>query len=169
VQSNRLVIALGLFVFTVSNASILLASDTKRERGLKGYDRAGPYTLSVQSHYAGAEETLASIRNFIWSHWSQKKKGYLSVTRFSLEGNRTTREFFIEPSDKESWRIRIIVTREISSFTGKPPKTTTSTLIGVSVKRIDKSGEHELAPDQEVAGGSYRLVITCRNGEEIEE
>ena len=44
------------------------------------------------------------IRDFIWSHWSENKLGYIRVTYNSVDALSTS-HIFIEPNNKGKWRV----------------------------------------------------------------
>ena len=44
------------------------------------------------------------MRDFIWQHWSEKRRGYIRVTYNSTDAVSTS-HIFIEPGEKGEWHI----------------------------------------------------------------
>ncbi len=75
-------------------------------RDLTAYDRAGPYTVDYEPPY-NADKYLGEIRGFLWEHWKERRRGQVIATFFSIEGDTTSSNFFVEPGAKGCWRITI--------------------------------------------------------------
>ena len=45
------------------------------------------------------------IRRFLWEHWTRKRLAHVVVTLYSMEGDPTTYNLFIEPDRDQRWRV----------------------------------------------------------------
>jgi hypothetical protein len=81
-------------------ASDHLPANVAKDRNLSLYDAGGVYRTAIGAHQLTDIERL---RQFIWSHWTQKRRGYVE---FVFRGKDAGSEnyFFIEPAG-DSWRI----------------------------------------------------------------
>ena len=79
---------------------------SKREitegRDLRVYDDGGK--LSVVRYDPQRPANLERARDFIWSHWQQKARGYLRVYRLASVDYGVTSHIFIEPAT-HGWHI----------------------------------------------------------------
>jgi hypothetical protein len=50
------------------------------------------------------EASLRSAREFIWSHWQQKKRGYVVVSMSSVDAGSDA-HIFIEPDQNGNWQV----------------------------------------------------------------
>lgn len=50
------------------------------------------------------EASVKAARDFIWSHWQQKKRGYLVIFRSSIDAGSDA-HIFIEPDRHGNWQI----------------------------------------------------------------
>lgn len=55
--------------------------------------------------------SLRSAREFIWTHWQTKKRGYVRVTRNSVDATGTS-HLFIEPDAEGHWQITWRIVRQ---------------------------------------------------------
>ena len=69
-------------------------------RDLRAYDDGGVYRTPV-----GQREVLdvSNARQFIWTHWTQKRRGYVTVVQQGKDAGADS-YIFIEPSPS-GWRI----------------------------------------------------------------
>jgi len=98
------------------------SSGQEGRRDLAAYDQAGPYELNNNLHPHDAEKIRGEIRGFLWEHWKQRRLGLLKATFFSIEGDPTSSSFYVEPGDKNSWRIKIESESIISALLPKGRK-----------------------------------------------
>jgi len=71
-----------------------------QDRDLKAYEDGGVYRTPIgQREVTGA----ADLRRFIWTHWTQKRRGYVLVVQQGKDAGATS-YVFIEPSSS-GWHI----------------------------------------------------------------
>ncbi len=120
-------------------------------RDLKLYDDGS----QMQTKRLDAEQ-LASLRAFIWDHWSQKKQAYARVIESYTD---TANEFhiFIEQHD-DVWRV---VTRRLDIWAGG----------GVVRRTLEDLPEattvERVTPTADDHPGDFVLVFRDRGGKEI--
>ena len=68
------------------------------ERDLRTYDDGGVYRLP------GYIEDRQRLHEFIWNHWTQKRRGYVEVVFQGIDAG-TQAYIFIEPSVDKRWGI----------------------------------------------------------------
>ena len=92
--------------------SITLSGQSKQSvqasaRDVARYDTIGPFEIGGEPGFEKDEKALGQIRAFIWEHWNGQKRGWLSATFYTIEGDKTTSKFFVEPDQKGAWRLII--------------------------------------------------------------
>lgn len=108
-------------------------------RNLSMYDIAGPYILKDTPNRDAREMIEAEIREFIWSHWRERKLGRFTATFYNVEGERSNHQVFVEPARDGRWGV-LINTRRIL-FTRRPKRgrtiPVTSQVLYQIVERIE--------------------------------
>src|SRR5215475_9731892 len=61
---------------------------TQNPRDLTRYDDGGAFD---------GRQMMPKLRRFLWEHWTQKRLAHVVVTLYSIEGDPTTYNLFIEP------------------------------------------------------------------------
>jgi hypothetical protein len=152
----RKFVQLALMVFLVDLELSRGAATVRRD--LTGYDKAvADYAHSFQPSYVGAD-----LANFIWTHWKQRRRGYVLVRLVTPQGKELldiTEQLFIEPSKNGSWcihgvtEIDITELRWVPASQEKPPRHVKTEFEGVSLEW----------------GGTYRhLILKDKAGKEID-
>src|SRR5438477_8178501 len=94
----------GLIAAILLAASAIAAdkipSEVMQGRDLRSYDDGGVYRTPVNKERVTDTERL---RQFVWTHWTQKRRGYVEVV-FQGTDSGTEAYLFIEPMDGH-WRI----------------------------------------------------------------
>jgi hypothetical protein len=84
----------------------LTTKDIKQRRDLTQYDEGGYFDCR---HWIAEDEPRGicdekKIRDFIWQHWTKKKRGYARITYDSVDA-KSTSHIFIEPDEKGEWSV----------------------------------------------------------------
>jgi hypothetical protein len=97
----------------------LTQSGRSTNRDLSLYAKAGPYNLRINSArtYERYQRATAEIREFFWMHWQNRQRGYITFTKYSIEGDSSTFHFFIEPHG-DGWATVARIERRLSRRTG---------------------------------------------------
>lgn len=74
------------------------------------------------------------LKEFIWQHWNEKKKGYVRVSGDSVDAGATT-HYFIEPNEKNAWIVKIKIVRWSAIIKEKNPVQTFLPI--VSIEKIE--------------------------------
>jgi hypothetical protein len=82
----------------------LVLSLTCGARDLAGYDTLGPLR---QRPLDPDDAALSQVRDFVWQHWTQRRRGYAVVTRYSREGEASLFHFYVEPDAGGIWQVVI--------------------------------------------------------------
>jgi hypothetical protein len=81
-------------------------------RDLKLYDDGGTFSSKISDH--GAIPRISELRDFLWSHWSRKRRGYVRLEFSDVDGTvRRYLTFSWSPLTAASGTLR-----SFSSFTG---------------------------------------------------
>jgi hypothetical protein len=88
-----------LFVLSVC------AAQTTAKRDLTRYDQGGTFDFTWSTGPAAHERMRPLLREFVWRHWSQKQLGRVVATYYTIEGDPTTYNFFIEPDANGRWLV----------------------------------------------------------------
>jgi hypothetical protein len=71
------------------------------------YEAAGVYNLEVEFDEEETLKNRATIRQFLWEHWRQRRLGYLELVLFTAIRGVSHRSVFIEPDEKGVWQILV--------------------------------------------------------------
>jgi hypothetical protein len=97
-----------------------------RGRNLDGFDVFGPYTEPVVPTREAVDYDTRmhnEMREFIWEHWHERRRGYAAVTRISpTEGVPYTTTYLIHPDKKGTWQIEFQGKLGQSSYRHKTEK-----------------------------------------------
>ena len=89
-------------------AYLLIASlptlAAEQPRDLSHYDVAGPYEISYGQPTAGYEHLEGQLREFLWTHWRNHRRGTAVATHQFVEGFVRT-SYFVEPDKQGRWQI----------------------------------------------------------------
>ena len=55
---------------------------------------------------------VREIREFLWTHWRDKKVGCAEVSSVSIEGESTRNTVYIEHNGERDWQITVVLDRE---------------------------------------------------------
>src|SRR5437868_2543359 len=69
------------------------------KRKLEDYEKLGPLCHEL-IRYGPEQDIERQVKDFIWQHWKEKRRGLVIVTFHSIEGEPSTSFMFIEPDDK---------------------------------------------------------------------
>jgi hypothetical protein len=125
-------------------------------RDFKRYIDGGEFSNAPLKH--GRVPRITALREFIWSHWTQKARSYV---RLSLSGvdTRDTTYFFIEPDQQGRWRIHC---RHLNIWAG-----------AVGMTRWTLGNDDEIVAVERAKpkkddryGGGYVLVFKTKDGKE---
>lgn len=90
----------------VWSGSELTASDIAQGRDLSVYDTGGHLDCTRAAHpeLFDRVQCIAEARSFIFEHWRQRRRGYVRLSRASVDAYATA-HIFIEPDSDGVWRI----------------------------------------------------------------
>lgn len=71
-----------------------------KTRDLSQYEAIGPFNLL----WTRASHELGTIREFLWEHWNEKRRGVVRVREQWVEGISDT-TYFVEPDKRGRWAI----------------------------------------------------------------
>lgn len=94
-----MVLLLPLFV------SHTFLAQTTQKRELSRYDDGGTFDFNWGAGPQAHERMRPKLREFLWGHWSQKRMGRVVVTFYSIEGDPTTLNLYVEPGEDGRWRV----------------------------------------------------------------
>lgn len=98
---RRLVALLSLSVLasTVSHA---------HARDLAQYDKGGVFDFPHPSSDAERKQydrDNARLREFVWTHWAQRRRAYVRVIHYGVEGQSFVGDHYIEPDSQGRWSM----------------------------------------------------------------
>jgi hypothetical protein len=89
-----------IFVAASVAASERIPSEVAQGRDLRSYEDGGVYRTPIgQRQVVGVSEA----RRFIWTHWTQKRRGYVTVVQQGKDAGSDS-YIFIEPSPS-GWHV----------------------------------------------------------------
>jgi hypothetical protein len=127
---------------------------------IRKQDQSGPYVIETLDRNRAKKE--AEIRDFIWSHWRQKRSGRLVATWYSKEGVPAETAYVLEPDEKGVWSMK--VTMQSPPARGSDPEHDRSEYRVYSVRRIEPRHDGQspavfIPDDKSRQGESYWLVF----------
>ena len=84
----------------LAGSCILAGADKSRD--LSQYDVAGPYL--IQYGTPEADRLSGQMREFLWTHWRQHRRGTIVATHFYVDGSAKT-SYFVESDKQGHWVI----------------------------------------------------------------
>jgi len=168
-----------LVVIAVAAVGTSIGDECKAasERKLTDYDRAGPYVLSEAERITEDAALIeASIRDFLWRHWTQHRLGFMIVVRSGTEGLPSRETYFVEPDERGKWRI---VSETKTTLLGTKPGSTehfedfrssAAYLVERVEARPDRMASDRIIPSNGARDAiSYRLILKDRAAKVIEQ
>lgn len=90
-------------------------------RDISLYDKAGHFDCRVyfERDFRRAEKAQSRARNFVWQHWQEKRRAYLSITYNSVDAVSTS-HIFIEPDEQGTWHVAWRIVRHYGEIDDMP-------------------------------------------------
>jgi hypothetical protein len=101
------VLLIFIILFNIAVSDQVCAQSLTRDLTL--YEKAGPYHIRPLAR--DVEAVKAEIREFLWQHWHEHRRGHLVVVSHSKEGEPSTASYFIEPYKNNNWNITVKIDR----------------------------------------------------------
>lgn len=89
---------------TATDRGELISKDILEKRDISLYDQGGHFDCHGWDKGPKDICDQKKVRDFIWQHWTDKKRGYIRITYGSVDA-RSTSHIFIEPNEKGEWYI----------------------------------------------------------------
>src|ERR1700737_2190272 len=77
----------------------------QKSRDLSRYDDGGAIDYSWDIGPDAHPEVNAKLRDFLWEHWTQKRLAHVVITFYTIEGDPTKYNLFVEPDGSHHWRV----------------------------------------------------------------
>ena len=137
-----------------------------REREAVVYELAGPFDLRLDLTAQARASREAQARAFLWEHWRDRRRGRLSVIRYSKEGESSESVYFVEPDGRNVWHVKVTIEQVLIDRGVDRPRRHTESVeqMAYSVDRLDVREDHSLGkvvlPDGDSRSSRlYRLVL----------
>lgn len=82
-----------------------LTSLAQTPRDMARYDDGGAFDFSWGVGRKAHDQMKPKLRDFLWEHWTQKRLAHVVVTLYTIEGDPTTYNLFVEPDGNQRWRV----------------------------------------------------------------
>ncbi len=148
-----------LFVVALATSSQTFAHHQPRD--LAQYEVAGPYQIQSLSLTPEAERLDGQVRDFLWIHWRQHRRGTVVATHQYVDATIRT-SYFVEPDQHGRWLI--------VKYTDYPsqPRIRTQKFSCSDFERVEPDRLHlplRVIPDSELRQPeAYLLHPLCRKG-----
>lgn len=122
-------------------------------RNMANYEQGGHYDCSDWAPPDDPRGTCdqKKVRDFIWEHWSERKRGYVRMTHGTIDALATS-HIFLEPGTRGEWRIVWRIAR-------------LSMLIGGRRELADMLGRYTVERVEVKGLDDWCIVIKRRSGE----
>jgi hypothetical protein len=147
-----------------------------KERDLREYDLAGPFSLDQLSRHKEDRAIIEEmIRDFLWTRWQKHRLAQVATVEYSTEGLPARTWYYVEPDKNGVWRIAIDDDITIPAFKRDSQEHQREarfyeaySLERVETKNSDAAGQ--LIGEKEVREPeTYRLRLKGRDGQIIRE
>jgi len=101
----------------------------------------------------------ANLRNFVWTHWRERRRGYACYTSSYIDTAQIW-HLFIEPADGDNWHITLLA---FSVWAGDPRAARWEIFDQPDVVAVERAKPTE----EDVHGGNDVLVLKGRDGKEV--
>jgi hypothetical protein len=98
-----LTVCLSVLLLSIFAEASLGPSAQKRNLAL--YENGGTFDFSWDVMPEAHERMKLKLRMFLWEHWSQKRLGRVVAIFYTIEGDPTTVNLYIEPDGNGRWRV----------------------------------------------------------------
>jgi hypothetical protein len=137
------------------------------------YDKAGPYWIERSPNGALPAERINRMRSWLWGHWEKRRLGVLIESSSSIEGDRATFYYFVEPDEEGKWRIGIRIERIENNYANLDCKRfevqefSAYSVIRMSRQRDANGDYHPIPKKQHLPPSDYLLLLKDREGAEL--
>lgn len=130
---------LALIFVLVFAAQFSFAQTRSAKRNLSSYENGGEYKLEFNISETERAAAAGKVREFLWTHWKNKKLGFIKLTLYNLVEDPYQTTFYTEPDSSGRWVINYDVWG--SQKDNPPGKVREFTSSGVydSIDRIEKA------------------------------
>jgi hypothetical protein len=151
------IVQLVLLAHPQSNPNVADRISYQPLHDIDAYDKAGPYDVRRRSDGTTPKDQIDRGRGWLWSHWSERRLALLIVSRYSVEGERSTYYYYVEPDEDGHWRIAIKVERLEHNYRYKDPECKRYREQFATAYQLVRT---ELEPDQ---SGNYRAISSSED------
>jgi hypothetical protein len=102
-RHTELIAILLLLLFVFSGQSSV--GQNRRQRDLTKYDNGGAFDFRWSVAADAHKRMASSVRDFVWEHWTNKRLGHVARTVYTIEGDPTTYQLFVEPDANQTWHV----------------------------------------------------------------
>src|SRR6266403_910443 len=164
-----------LFLPFQSNPNMMTRVSHPPLHDVDAYDKAGPYEIIRRPDAAIPLDQIDKMRGWLWAHWTERRLALLIVIRYSVEGDRSTYYYYIEPDVDGRWRTAVKLERLEYNYKYKDPDckryreqySAAYSLVRTELE-TDEAGNHKAIPtDQTRPPATYLLSFKDENGKEI--
>jgi len=128
--------------FRVDKEEIALKDITKN-RDMSQYDQGGDLFCCRADDSKNIKNEEKAVRDFIWQHWTEKRKGYIKLTYVDTDSSHTT-YYLIEPDKNGEWVVlwKKLYQHAIPQYDNQPIKDGFGTVEQIESKK--RKGDWEL-------------------------
>jgi hypothetical protein len=77
----------------------------QNHRDLTHYDDGAVFDFNWGAGPEAHAQMTPKLRRFLWEHWTQKLMARVVVILYTIEGDPTTYNLFVEPDRDQRWRV----------------------------------------------------------------
>jgi hypothetical protein len=143
-------------------------STLQQDKGntVQGADEAGPFVIGNGRDRSKKE---SDVRDFLWSHWRQRRSGHFVATWISKEGRTSNTTYVCEKDEHGVWSL--VVTTEWPPTEGNNPTHDAVKFRVYAVRRIEPRHDGQspatfISDEERRSGDTYRLVFFDEKGKE---
>src|SRR5258708_6971410 len=170
-----LVLPFLLFLSLQSDSNLMTRISHPPLHDVDTYDKAGPYEIIRRPDAATPLDQIDKMRGWLWAHWTERHLALLIVIRYSVEGDRSTYYYYIEPDEDGRWRIAVKLERLESNYKYKDTDckryreefSAAYSLVRTELE-TDETGNYKVISKGQVrAPATYLLSLRDEKGKEI--
>jgi hypothetical protein len=161
------------FVFCPWPRSAAQVKEAIPAHDIDAYEKAGPYEHERLPGGSPSSDQFAKEREWLWSHWTEKRLGLLMYVSYSIEGDRAAFFYFVEPDKGGRWRMGVKIERVDGDRANLGCDhfsiyTYSSYAVSRVEKRADSQGYHAPVPIEEKRNpNEYFLLLADKDGKKL--
>ena len=102
-KTSRIFVSSLALLFVLGGQSYF--GEDRPQRDLTKYENGGAFDFRWSVTGEARRKMASELRDFVWRQWTEKRLGYVVATYYTIEGDPTTYNLFVEPDANQRWHV----------------------------------------------------------------